>query len=117
MEVDATALKQAVAAGFGAQVDWLTKLVSFDSTRGKEAACQDWLAAEYAERGWDVDRYTIDEVAIEGLPGYSPVVDVDYSKAVQVVATHRVEQPAGRSLILQGHIDVVPTGAPELWSQ
>ncbi|MFY7850897.1 MAG: ArgE/DapE family deacylase [Brevundimonas sp.] len=59
----------------------------------------------------------MDEVAIEGLPGYSMVVDADYSKAVQVVATHRVEQPAGRSLILQGHIDVVPTGAPELWTR
>lgn len=117
MQVDAEALKQAVAEGFPAQVDWLAKLVSFDSTRGNEGLCQDWLAGEFGIRGWEVDRYTLDEVAIEGLPGYSPVVDVDYSKAVQVVATHRVSEPQGRSLILQGHIDVVPIGAPELWSQ
>lgn len=117
MNIDRGALRQAVADGFAAQTEWLAKLVSFDTTRGNEGPCQDWLAVEYAGRGWEVDRYTIDEVAIEGLPGYSMVVDADYSKAVQVVATHRVEQPAGRSLILQGHIDVVPTGAPELWTR
>lgn len=117
MNFDHLALRQAVADGFAAQTDWLAKLVSFDTTRGNEGPCQDWLAGEYAARGWEVDRYTIDEVAVEGLPGYSMVVDADYSKAVQVVATHRVEQPAGKSLILQGHIDVVPTGAPELWSR
>lgn len=117
MELEPNAIKQAVASGFDAQVAWLSKLVGFDSTRGNEAPCQDWLAGEYAMRGWEVDRYTLSEVAIEGLPGYSPVVDADYSKAVQVVATHRVAEPQGRSLILQGHIDVVPTGAPELWVQ
>lgn len=111
------AIAEAVASGVDAQVAWLTKLVAFDSTRGNEAECQDWLAGEYVARGWEVDRYRIADVAIEGLPGYSPVVDADYSKAVQVVATHRVSEPKGRSLILQGHIDVVPTGAPELWTQ
>lgn len=115
MSVDRQQLGEAVAAGFADQLEWLATLVRFDSTRGNEAACQDWLAAEYAARGWRVDRYTLDEVAIEGLPGYSPVVDADYSRAVQVVATHQVPRPRGRSLILQGHIDVVPTGAPELW--
>jgi acetylornithine deacetylase len=115
--VGGAAIRTAIADGFPSQVEWLTKLISFDSTRGKEAACQDWLAFEFASRGWDVDRYAIADVDIEGLPGYSPVVDVDYSEAIQVVATHHVAQPLGRSLILQGHIDVVPTGAPELWSK
>lgn len=117
MQIDQTRLADAVAEGFHHQTDWLAKLVSFDSTRGNEGPCQDWLAGEFAARGWDVDRYTLDQVAIAGLPGYSPAVDVDYARAVQVVATHRVAEPKGRSLILQGHIDVVPTGAPELWSQ
>lgn len=110
-------LRGAVAEGFDLQLDWLAKLVSFESTRGNEAACQAFLAGEFARRGWEVDSYTIDQVEIVGRPGYSEVVDVDYSKAVQVVATRRVDQPLGRSLILQGHIDVVPTGAPELWAR
>lgn len=116
MTIDPMALRAAVAEGFGRQTEWLARLASFDSTRGNEAECQDWLAGEFAARGWSVDRYSIDEVEIAGLPGFSPIVDADYSKAVQVVATHAVDEPVGKSLILQGHIDVVPVGAPELWS-
>ena len=117
MELDRRLIAQAVADGFAQQTEWLARLVSFDSTRGNETPCQDWLADEFARRGWDVDKYAIDENQISGLPGFSPVVDADYSKAIQVVATHRVAEPVGKSLILQGHIDVVPTGAGELWSQ
>ncbi|MCX5570217.1 ArgE/DapE family deacylase [Kaistia nematophila] len=113
--VDPDALAAVIEANAQRQTDWLATLVSFDSTRGNEAPCQAWLAAEFAKRGWSVDSFTIDEVDIAGKPGYSPVVDADYSKAVQVVASHKVDEPAGRSLILQGHIDVVPPGAPELW--
>lgn len=117
MQLDRAALRLAIEANFERQTAWLAKLASFDSTRGNEGPCQQWLADEFAGRGWDVDRYAIDEAAIAQLPGFSPVVDADYSKAMQVVATHRVEQPIGKSLILQGHIDVVPTGAPELWDR
>src|SRR5208282_857157 len=31
-------------------------------------------------------------------------------------AIHRCEQPKGRSLLLQGHVDVVPEGAADLWT-
>ncbi len=115
--LDLAALRAAIDSRFADQTAWLARLVAFDTTRGKEGPAQDWLAAEFAGRGWEVDRYTLDEVEIAGLPGFSPVVDVDYSRAVQVVATHRVAEPRGRSLILQGHIDVVPPGAPELWDR
>lgn len=115
--LDQTKLRDAVAQGFPKQVEWLSQLVAFDSTRGHEGPCQDWLAAEFTKRGWSVDRYALDEVDLADLAGHSPVVDVDYSRAIQVVATHQVDRPAGRSLILQGHIDVVPPGAPELWTQ
>ena len=117
MELQSSAIEQAVAAGFARQVEWLKRLAAFNSTRGNEGPCQDWLATEFGGRGWDVDKYSIDIDSISHLPGFSPVVDADYSKAVQVVATHREETPAGKSLILQGHIDVVPTGAPELWAR
>lgn len=117
MTMDPDELDRTIAARFPAQIEWLKRLVAFDSTRGNEAPCQDWLAGEFAARGYAVDRYVIDEAAISGLPGFSPVVDADYSRAVQVVATHEPPETDGRSLILMGHVDVVPTGAPELWSQ
>ena len=110
-----TRLDATLDAMHAGQIDWLAKLVSFDSVRGNVGPCQDWLTGEFAARGWTVDSFTIDEVEIDGKPGASPVVDVDYSEAKIVVATHDVAGGQGKSLILQGHIDVVPPGAPELW--
>ncbi len=110
------AISAAVEGNRERQIGWLADLVRFPSVRGNEAACQDWLAGEFAGRGWQVDRYSLDDVPIEGKPGYSPAVDVDYSKAIQVVAHHQVAAPKGRSLILCGHIDVVPPGPLEQWA-
>lgn len=119
MSLSADSLQAAIAAAVDAnrqrQIDWLARLVSFDSTRGKEGPCQEWLAAEFAARGGAVDKFAIADVPIEGRPGASAIVDVDYTKAVQVVAAWRAPEPKGRSLILQGHIDVVPPGPLEQW--
>jgi acetylornithine deacetylase len=43
-------------------------------------------------------------------PKLAPMVGVDPAGSIQVVASHRPKNPTGRSLILQGHIDVVPEG-------
>src|SRR6201999_3826077 len=108
-------LDKAVDDNFARQVDWLATLVRFPSLRGQEAPCQDWIAREFATRGWAVDRYTLADVPMNTLPGFSPVMDTDYTRAVQVVASLRAPKPAGRSLILQGHVDVVPAGPVEMW--
>ncbi len=110
------ALEKAVDANWEKQVAWLQSLVRFPSLRGKEGPCQDWIAREFAGRGWSVDRYTLDQVPMDHLPGFSPVMDTDYSQAVQVVATVRAPAQTGRSLILQGHVDVVPPGPAEMWT-
>ncbi len=109
-------LRDAVAAGFDRQTQFYAELVRFPSIRGEEAPLQDWMARQLAERGYSVDRYTLDQVAMDNLPGFSPVMDTDYTRSVQVVATRRASNPTGRSLILQGHVDVVPTGPLPLWS-
>lgn len=98
------------------QVAWLQSLVRFRSLRGQEARCQDWIAREFAARGWSVDRYTLADQPMAHLPQFSPVVDTDYTQAVQVVAALRAPEPRGRSLILQGHVDVVPEGPAEMWT-
>lgn len=109
-------ITDAVGKGWPSQVEWLVTLVNFPSTRGLEAPCQDWIAREFAGRGWSVDRYTLADLALEHLPGYSPVLDAEYDHAVQVVAAIRAPEQKGRSLILQGHVDVVPAGPQEMWT-
>ena len=110
-------IRAAVDANWDRQVAWLQELVRFPSLRGREGPCQDWIAREFAGRGWSVDRYTLAEVDMSHLPGFSPVMDTDYASAVQVVASVRAPAGAtGRSLILQGHVDVVPPGPDEMWT-
>lgn len=98
------------------EVAWLTRLVQFPSTRGDEGPCQDWIAGEFRNRGWAVDRYTLGDVEMSHLPGYSPVMDTDYDRAVQVVGSVRASTQKGKSLIMQGHVDVVPVGPLDMWS-
>ncbi|RJG44895.1 ArgE/DapE family deacylase [Mesorhizobium sp. DCY119] len=106
----------AISQNWERQIEWLRTLTQFPSERGLEGPCQDWIAGSFRERGWNVDRYMLSDVAMSTLPGFSPVTDTDYEKAVQVVAAIRAPNPVGRSLILQGHVDVVPTGPLEMWS-
>ncbi|MDB5369099.1 MAG: acetylornithine deacetylase or succinyl-diaminopimelate desuccinylase [Roseomonas sp.] len=109
-------IRNAVDANFEDQVEFLATVVRFPSIRGQEAPLQDFLARRFSERGYAVDRYTLDEVPLSSHPKASPVADTDYSRAVQVVAAHRPASPKGRSLILQGHVDVVPPGPAEMWT-
>lgn len=91
-----------------------SELVGFASTRGNEAAAQDYMAAACAERGLRVDRVPIDVERLRDLPGFSPAAvsyDVD-----NVVGVWEPPVAAGRSLILNGHIDVVPEGPHERWT-
>ena len=106
---------QAVEDGFGAQVAFLQDLVRIPSLRGQEAPAQDFMAEAYRARGYGVDRWKIDVSDIEHLEGYSPAA-VSYDNAWNVVATHRPREKAGRSLILNGHNDVVPEGPHDMWS-
>ena len=104
----------AIDTGFDSQVAFLQDLVRFPSLRGREAPLQDWFARQMASRGYAVDRFSIAEVPDH--PKMAPMVGVDPAGSIQVVASHRPANPTGRSLILQGHIDVVPEGPHEMWT-
>jgi len=106
----------AVDAGFDGQVKLTADLTAFPSTRGAEATAQDFMAEQYRRRGLKVDRWQIDVEDIRHLPGFSPVA-VSYDNAINVVGVHRPAESKGRSLILNGHIDVVPTGPLDLWTK
>lgn len=111
----ATALQRAVDDGFDEQVQCLADYVRLPSLRGQEAPAQDFMAAALRRRGLDVDHWRIKAEELAHLPGFSPL-DVDFARAYTVVASHRPARVAGRSLILQGHCDVVPEGPHDMWT-
>ncbi|MFC4671750.1 ArgE/DapE family deacylase [Seohaeicola nanhaiensis] len=109
-----TRLRNAVDHLFDDQTAFLSELVAFPSTRGNEQDAQDYMAQAFEDRGLATDRWTIDVADIQGLPGFSPVVG-NYENAVNVVGAHRARTARGRSLILNGHMDVVPEGPHDMW--
>lgn len=112
---DRDAILDAVAALRDDGERLLADLVRHPSLLGAEGPAQDLMARTFAGLGLEVDRFTIDEETLKTQPGWSPSL-ISYDGRENVVGIHRPRRIAGRSLILNGHIDVVPTGPEELWS-
>ena len=110
----AAEIASAVAEGFAAQVEHTQNLVRFASLRGQELACQDYVFETFRTRGYAAERFAMDRTALEAHPG-SGRIDERHSEAPVVVCHHRPAGQGGRSLILQAHVDVVPTGPLDLW--
>ncbi len=106
----------AVDEGFDEQVALTQALVRFPSLRGEEHAIQDFVFRELRARGLAVDRFAMDPAAIAAHPGGAPVAP-GHSDAPILVGIHRPREERGRSLILQAHVDVVPTGPLDLWTR
>ena len=108
-------IAKAVSDGFAGQVAFTQDLVRFPSTRGNEHAVQDFMARALRTRGFAVDVFAMDAAAISRHPGGSRISPT-HSKAPVVVGIHRPRKETGRSLILQGHVDVVPPAPEDMWS-
>lgn len=107
---------ESVDASFDRQLAFTQKLVRYPSLRGAEHTAQDFLFEAMRERGFAMDRWRIDLNEIKDHPGFGPV-NVSYENAYNVVGAYRPARQTGRSLILNGHIDVVPTGPQQMWSR
>ena len=104
----------AVDANFDAQLATTLDFVAIPSTRGAEGPCQDMIGDLLRQRGYEVDDWHIDLDSLKDLRGFGPI-EHDFSKARTVVGTYRPTSNVGKSLILQGHCDVVPAGPLEMW--
>jgi acetylornithine deacetylase len=107
-------IEAAVEAAFERQIATTVAFSAVPSNRGQEGPCQDMFAGLLRERGYEVDDWVIDQDELRSLPGYGPV-ETDFSRARTVVGTYRPGKETGRSLILQGHCDVVPAGPRDMW--
>lgn len=93
----------------------LKRLVRHRSLLGEEQSCLFDMEAAYFELGLAPFRVEIDPKNLADHPGFSPPL-IDYAGRDPVVAIHRPREAKGRSLLLQGHVDVVPEGAEDLWT-
>jgi acetylornithine deacetylase len=105
----------AVQAEAGAIEDVLLALIEAPTTLGNEALGQEVMRQTFREVGLEPVDVPMDTEALRANPAAAPF-DWDVTGKVNVVATwHPVGDNGGRSLILNGHIDVVPPEPLAQW--
>jgi acetylornithine deacetylase len=103
-----------IDANKDAAIAFLQKMVSIPSVTGDEAAIQKFVSDYMESMGLSVDMWETDWEALKKHPGYRPV-DRGYEGRPNIVATLK-GTGGGRSLLLNGHTDVIPVGKGEGWS-
>ncbi|WP_294621725.1 ArgE/DapE family deacylase [uncultured Roseovarius sp.] len=103
----------AVEAGFERQVEFLSDFTAIPSVRPNEGAALDFMAGALRGRGWDVDDWTVRAHDLRDEPGF--VDCAGEVPSVRSVVGTMEGAGEGRSLILQGHLDVVPEGPEDMW--
>jgi acetylornithine deacetylase len=111
-EVDTLEQRALAAVDVEALVADVCELVAIESTSGRETEAQEHVAALLMRLDMRTDVWEIDLPALRGDPAYSAEFDRD--RALGVVGL--TGAAGGASLILNGHVDVVPAGEPERWS-
>lgn len=98
--------------------DFLKDLVSFDSRiidagkTGQEKGIMEYLKKYFAEMGANVDAFAPDNEKICKYPGFNP--NHTYEDRENVCAAF-LGSGGGKSLIMNGHCDIVTPGDESLW--
>ncbi|HET7679264.1 MAG TPA: ArgE/DapE family deacylase [Xanthobacteraceae bacterium] len=95
-------------------IKFLQDIVAIPSVTGDEGKIQAFLADYLKKIGLDVDMWESDWESLKRHPGYIPV-DRGYEGRPNIVAKWK-GTGGGRSLLLNGHTDVIPVGNGEGWS-
>ncbi len=105
-------------------IGYLKKLIGFRTITPQENEramgddykdFQNFIRSTLEEMGFDVDMWEIDASELDSFPGSGVLKDRDLSN-MPVLAGKLEGGGKGRSLILNGHYDVVPTGIIDNWS-
>lgn len=100
------------AVDVDALVERLCSLIAIESTGGHETPMQERMGALMEGLGMDVDVWEIDLDALRRDPAYC--MEIERRHPLGVVG--RTGTGHGRSLVLNGHVDVVPAGELNRWS-
>jgi acetylornithine deacetylase len=102
-------------------VGFLSELVKFDSVIGdngivgKEGPAQEWLSNQLRKMKAEVHAFEPDNDKIKDWPSFNP--NHHYNGRPNVIGIWQgSDRENYRSIILNGHVDVIPPGFPEKWS-
>ncbi len=101
------------AIDFESLLSFLGRLIAIPSCDGEESRAQEAVAHHMEDCGLEVDVWELDFEELERHPDHAQEVRREHGLGV---AGCLGDSGAGRSLILNGHIDVVPAGDLANWS-
>ncbi|MDH3735084.1 MAG: ArgE/DapE family deacylase [Gemmatimonadota bacterium] len=97
----------------------LAELIAIPSVANEESPAQELVATWMRSAGLETDVWEIDFASLRDHPAYSS--DVERREGLGVVGALRgggaSRRGAGKTLILNGHVDVVPAGELERWTR
>ena len=93
-------------------VQLAAELIRIPSVTGEERTAQELVAARLAGAGLEVESFKADLARLKQHPRF-PGMEVDREEALLVAGT--LGPKGDRSLILNGHVDVVPPGDRQQW--
>eukprot|EP01103_Thecamoeba_quadrilineata_P009207 TRINITY_DN1892_c0_g1_i1.p1 TRINITY_DN1892_c0_g1~~TRINITY_DN1892_c0_g1_i1.p1 ORF type:complete len:403 (+),score=86.99 TRINITY_DN1892_c0_g1_i1:227-1435(+) len=85
----------------------LSKLVEIDSTLGKESPAQEFMKSAFSTLNLKIESVPLNPTTLANARGFSPV-DWEYSSKEAVTAIHHSRSNKGKSVLFNGHVDVVP---------
>ena len=98
-------------------IDILSKLVTYDSTMGNELKAQNFILNIFQDLNLQTKKIPLKTQDNLNAPSLAkPLIKYDNEKHFNVIGIHNADSVKGRSLILNGHIDVVPIGSEKLWT-
>jgi acetylornithine deacetylase len=113
-EITDAALADAVAAEEGAMEELLRRLVAAPTTLGNEEPGQEVMREAFRDAGLEPRDVPLDADVLRASPFSSPF-SWDVSGKANVVAELPTSGRGGRSLVLNGHVDVVGPASERLW--
>ena len=87
-------------------LDFTSRLVAEPSTLGNEASAMEVMEAELKKLAFEPTRILIDPAKLSQHPGFAPV-PWSYDGRYNVAARREASAEGGRSVIFNGHLDVV----------
>ncbi|WP_051223858.1 ArgE/DapE family deacylase [Conexibacter woesei] len=108
-------IERAVAEQASWMEDLLVALVQAPTVLGAEEPGQALMERAFADCGLEPESIALDAAAIRADPHHSPF-SWDVTSKRNVTATWRGTGGEGKSLVLNGHVDVVPPASESLWT-
>ena len=104
----------AVQAQHPYMVQTLCDFVRAASPSGAEQPATEFMERALQELGLESQRIVLRADALKSLALYSPACCADAGR-YNLLAVHEPRREGGRSVLFNGHLDVVPTGPEAMW--